>query len=652
MKNLERGMLNQEKREERITILLQDIRMTQRRVEEVMAESEKKQFTDRDIHGTLEDVRMSMEIRDTGSAYCAIKQLVEEYGEETYELGRILGQMKEEKPKPAPEIKISQREYYTDTYRNVITEPEKETGFTFIKNLFRANNPKKTLVAPILMIGIILSSGNSSAQEKGNTGISRTATVEEVRDMLGEMNIENYLRTPQWQILDPETQIQVLRESVRNGKFDSTITPIHLGLFLRNHPIPEDPGIKTLFEEIAKKAPAFIFTLKGPIMRTHFRDETITEILLKAMERATEKEMEQIMENDFNRYIRNNQTLFEIFEKRAPGLFLVYKILERNRNLSLQGIIEDPAWSLFKNIPNNWIPTENIENPDRAKIAEHGLMIARNLHFQGIEPEEITREMIVEESERILEMREKMKEIPIFKDRNVIMIADNEKNPENAGNDETHRFGLDTTAEEVKHQQNSGEYSLERFRINTTTENPESVKNEILSRIAGTAGPLTILLEGHGIRYGFHITNRDRITPRDFADALNERHRLRQKEKGQTPEEPVIIIYNSCFGSNQGRYLYEHLNPDVQKPVIITKSEHGQSSYTNFDSIYHSHFLRGNIFRKHENGIATVGGSVEEALSESPEYQDSNPSVYVPGKNNKPMQIAMEHTLEETNRRT
>ena len=196
----------------------------------------------------------------------------------------------------------------------------------------------------------------------------------------------------------------------------------------------------------------------------------------------------------------------------------------------------------------------------------------------------------------------------------------------------------------------------------------QEIKGEALSRIAETTGPLTILLEGHGTRKGFYFSgdidstslsgsfgqNRH-ITPEEFAGALNARYDRIQKgiKDGRLPEEtahePVIMSYLSCYNSNQMRSMYEHLNPGVPKPIVIGGSEYGQLMFNNYDSEYHSKFLEGNILQLNGGGPATVGGAVEETLSDDPTYKESNPSIYIGDPDNPgiPMQIAQEHLLSE-----
>lgn len=637
-----------------------DILRIRSRIEGLSVESDQERFVGRDVYAALGDVRVCLGDGDVAAARTILKRLVEEYGERPFGLGRMLGRVKgEDAVTGSSEVSDDQREWYAGAYR-ASGESIGETGrIVSVGKLLKKITNRH--IVPILMVGMLFGS-DARAESGESAGAPERMTFEETLSVFRGMRLEDCFSAPGWHDLDVGMQVMVLEESMRSGEFDTWRAASGLLLFFNENPFHS--LVRNFADRVAREHPSIILLMSGRSLDLTFRDRNMAVRLLRAaVQNASEDVIaEYVSSDDIDYYSEFAHELSGAFRERMPGLFLVHDvhdILGSNQERSFRGLVRDPAWSLFRGMSRDWVPAEDTRGFDDAKLTEHGLMIARNLYFRGVS--EVTREAVAEESGRIAEAREKVRDIPLFAGRNVVMIAGNEENFSSSSSDK-YRFGTDRTVEAVRQQQGTGGF-FERFRAIRRVRRFELVrvvKVNALSRIAETAGPLTILLEGHGTESGFYLSGTittswgmsdewNRITPEDFARALNRRHQLilREIEKGDMSAEdqqPVIISYLSCYNSNQARSLYEHLDPGVPRPIVIGGSEFGQVMYNDSESEYNSYFLEGHILQLNREGSATVGGAVEESLHEDPLYIRSNPSIYIPDPDDpgRPMQIAEE----------
>lgn len=358
-----------------------------------------------------------------------------------------------------------------------------------------------------------------------------------------------------------------------------------------------------------------------------------------------------------------SEKYFGKLKKKFPGAHLVSDIVESKfvrgsvSPADVRGItLMDPAFSSFTKIDPGWIPKEHLPNNESAVTAEHMLMIARNLFFQyGLEVP-VTQEVVEEESKKIMMMREKLKDVEIFSERNVVVIAGNESGEDDYRDPSGYRFAPDKTVEEIKRQQGAG-YSLKRFRLNKSESKAGSakgLKEKILSAITETEGALTIVIDAHGTEQGFYLSgnfydaddNRDpewnRISFYEFADALSDRH-----SKFPNSNDPVIIVYSSCFGNNQFRSMCDSLDKNIPKPIGILAAEYGQYAYSNMKSDYQSEII--DLLMLNAEDGSTMKNAIKNSLKHNIPLgvRSTTPSILAPDEQNNLMQISQGHKINK-----
>ena len=97
--------------------------------------------------------------------------------------------------------------------------------------------------------------------------------------------------------------------------------------------------------------------------------------------------------------------------------------------------------------------------------------------------------------------------------------------------------------------------------------------------------------------------------------------------------DPDIFLSSACFNSNFIRNFNQLCEAEnIQKPIFIGESEFGQYAFgeeSDFNDVFYD-----NLFR---NGLATIGNAITaDNLNEN-----SNPTVIIPDKENRPMQLSI-----------
>ena len=338
-------------------------------------------------------------------------------------------------------------------------------------------------------------------------------------------------------------------------------------------------------------------------------------------------------------------------------------LLERDKEPSSPRFREDPAVQHIGEIDPSWVPDKHVNKADKPALAQYRTLIARNLYFQGIET--ITKEAVQKESERIILMRERYQNVPLFKGRNIIVAAHLELTPEDFRNPaDPWRFGKDALISELKRQQSAGgqedhSFSVQRERPKIESmEEVSRVKRETLNLIKMLPGPLTFIFDGHGGPDGLYFSaglpdagggvpqtqEWRRISPQELADALVARYVASLELHNENPGNGVILVLDDCYSSTYLRKLYSILTEhNVPKPIVIGASEYGQLGYSDFHSPYGSSFMGNTILQKDTGGDATIGGVVDHDETQ----KDSNPSLYIPDEANRPMQLSKEQEAKE-----
>jgi len=256
------------------------------------------------------------------------------------------------------------------------------------------------------------------------------------------------------------------------------------------------------------------------------------------------------------------------------------------------------------------------------------IMISRNLYFQNETP---TKQNIQKEYLRILNEKNKYKNLPLFKDRNIVFAAHNE----------TLRgrplFGREATIDAIKTQ---GAKSVTLLRPQANLESVNKIKNEILKKIIETPSPATFYLDMHGGLNGVYLSdgniykgkpketnNTRKITTRELAEAFNAR------QNKYPNEQPPILIFVNCFS---GGILRDFLNKIKQNPPIcISASEYYQLTSGSYFYKHSSAFAQKVLQLGKKDQITTIGTIMRNELAGT-----SNPTIYIPSQKGKIMQLS------------
>ena len=380
-------------------------------------------------------------------------------------------------------------------------------------------------------------------------------------------------------------------------------------------------------------------------------------------------------------------------ERRMPGTYDLFKTISKKQKLPKITFLTDPAISLFSKISEDAIPKEHTEGLSKTNRMAYRLMIARYFHYQGIQDaRKITKGMVVQASNEIMQKRAEIRNMKLIKDRNVVYIAGSENgmdwvartgetaNEQHATSEYTmpdiYRFGKDATIEEINKQ---GALSCKRFRVDqdivleshATKSETLAVQRQVMAEkqkgldaVVQTLEKLTIIIDGHGtlngtlLIGGFNEAVPDnaewkQITTQDLAETLAKRWEIIQQRVAsgemtwEEALEPVIIIFHSCNSQNQLRGLYQALDDidsTIPKPIAKSVTEWKQFGYSNPSSRFGSKALEGHILQTqpHQKGPATIGGTDEEIKKKNPLYKKSILNIWFRDKQNRPMQISTE----------
>ncbi len=324
-----------------------------------------------------------------------------------------------------------------------------------------------------------------------------------------------------------------------------------------------------------------------------------------------------------------------------------------------EGLLSDPAFVLVPGIPPDWIP--DISVPDRIPPTsispeEARLMIARALYFEGVtDPNQITKEMISRTAKEIQETRKALHSMPLFKGREVLLLASKE-----TWEDGKKRFGTDSFVSALKAEH------PKRLEVQVPPDSKfgavATIQNA-LEWVRSSAYPITFYYDGHGdestgvLNLGTvrifddsqDIDNPIGIDPSTLAHAFVEhsKHRVRKRTNTTVPD---IIILGSCYSSNfiQNFYKEWYALSEGKKlgkpPVMIALAEYGQVGYSK------DFIPEGNEF----NAMMVSGGKDPSGKSRPTTLGDvfqlegnissSNPVVIAPridlkGFSGKPLQL-------------
>jgi hypothetical protein len=283
-------------------------------------------------------------------------------------------------------------------------------------------------------------------------------------------------------------------------------------------------------------------------------------------------------------------------------------------------------------------------------------MVARNLASQSLPP---MRENVVAELRRIAADRARVRSIPIFQERNVLMLAHCEMIRSVTATDDG------TPYNEREHQswENAmggpfrfGGIHLRNAIIRQITpgrsfsflrpKSPESAaayKQYVLQRMLEIQPPFTFVFDGHGNAFGLYLSASNSEEERGSApgtivhiatDELRAmcRERVIRYPEIQSPEHCDIFVMHACRSGNTALSLARRKNEGT--PLIIAASEWGQFSYSQTDDPLGTLFF-SRVLNLSKPGVTTVGTVLDHEFDAI-----ANPTIVLPGDNGKGRQIA------------
>lgn len=329
--------------------------------------------------------------------------------------------------------------------------------------------------------------------------------------------------------------------------------------------------------------------------------------------------------------------------------------LKDKKESLVNNLLLDPALEHLSKLNSDWIKSPvKIEGKayfiHPADKLSFVVAVVRNLFFKKIE---LTEESVEQEVERILLIRVKNKNQPIFRGRNVLIMAHLEVKPSvyiqkpNKNlimNDDKYVFGKSATVETIRRQN----AKVEVMRAEDNIESLKKTKAEVLQGIINTPPPFTFVFDGHGSENGIYLSHGQigavagsperedciKITVEELAAAYKKRY---VKYPGlKTPLLPSvaqrdILIFASCFNHTFARRFYDLLPADAAKPVIIGTSEYGQYGHSDYGSIYGSCFFERTLALDRSLGNTTT---FQEVFWGDRNQGIDNPYVYIPDEMN------------------
>jgi len=362
-------------------------------------------------------------------------------------------------------------------------------------------------------------------------------------------------------------------------------------------------------------------------------------------------------------YLWNNE------EFKACFLFWIETFLDGLIDLQILSIIrawqseynnifDDPAIDNLKVLLKQWLLLD--------KNMEIKMIIARNLYFSRLEVNEAN---VNAEYQEYIKNKDSYKGISLFKDRNIIFTAHNEWfEEEHQTEDKNKNFWKKATIEAIRKQW----WDLPDENIihpKNNNDDLKKAKNKSLEKLETTKIPMTFIFDWHGWPDAIYFSNWGyvgwknqsveenentiKITFQEMVKALIERAKNKNIWGMTKKEQKDILILASCFNHTFIRNLYDELNkynndknnsPKVNLPICIWQSEYWQLWYSNPNSNFWNDFFWKVIdfeWWDNDTTIWDVNDRQEKLI-------ESNPSIYVPDKNNV-QKIIGQTEIEQTN---
>ena len=313
------------------------------------------------------------------------------------------------------------------------------------------------------------------------------------------------------------------------------------------------------------------------------------------------------------------QRALELLEMRVGASNEYFAYLTANRaqhDLNIESLSKDPTLKVL-----SAVLIKVGESAVKAQLPDSShydvaMLISRNLILRGHAWHSISKTQILDELSKIVSDQKRIAEIPLVKNREVVIIANDELRPDGES-----RFCTKALLRSIKreaqgltvHQGLSGLKSIEEY--------VQSIEQFLKEQ----EGPCTIIFSGHGSEDTTFWLTKDKYLSQNHLARI-----LQAAGTHSTPENPAIAIVSCCYSQNISRALMQSFKPE-QLPIFIGSSEYGQYGYSDFESEFGDKQFES-YFGKHSPTVATILASARASKL-------SKAFLYARGEDNIPRQL-------------
>lgn len=471
---------------------------------------------------------------------------------------------------------------------------------------------------------------------------------------LKEQCLKHSCETILWEkiyTISPDDAIQILLTIARTGEDNIVFYTWRYFDYLK-----DSKNVKELLDAIAQKSPnellKHFYFLRGMPDSFYFFKNLVARIadIDKALQR-TKFEDHPTFEDHLSSLKFNEAQKEEIIamtQSKRERLALLKGIMWSDNGVNnAQDLSKDPALENINAIKSEWIISvlkQNLPEFEEINIGRWVSMVARNLFFQK---KEINEGNTAQETHRIIKVRKELAGTPLFKKRNILFAAHTEKN-ETEGN----FFWKKTVISALEKQ--GGKVDFQRPE-NEDEETVLKKKAEVLRKFETTRPPFVFIFDGHGQQNGLHFTGWEapgvrwekkseiNISAQELVEAYKERLKNFPELQSAPLAQRDYLIFNTCFGHDFLRNFYDGLPAEANKPVTIASAEFGQVAYSLENNDYENDFFEKTLDLKNPDSVTTF----EDVFQWDEKEEASNPSLYVPDDNNRPMHLSQNN--DDTN---
>lgn len=266
---------------------------------------------------------------------------------------------------------------------------------------------------------------------------------------------------------------------------------------------------------------------------------------------------------------------------RVAILKLLKKIKFARQVLSQKGEIyyddffADPAVEMALKIPDSWVKNLNQVKPEEVR-----LWIARSLYLSGFRGTPKQSD-VSSHLETIREIRTEYKSIPLFYNRNVVVLAAR-GNLETSVKDDS-SFVHPEEVEELKKQE------PRNYTILRENEGGTEIKAKFRQHLINTPPPTCFYLRAHGSANEVVINADVIISQAELVSWLILRYKKYPNLLSADIELQDLICLGSCNGHTFLRGIYEKLESvygEASFPISLVDGEYGQLTYSGILSNY------------------------------------------------------------------